>query len=200
MMNDYLGVVETNEAQDVAGSVRHAIKCWEFTNNDQHAWKWVILALHGALQGACVCHLVTTARPVGAVTNDNRIEWIDYFEKSRSDRALKKPKTKLMALPDLLKAVRKPNSVGQYCGINHQVTISDHELQWLVRIHNEFRNQFVHFNPTGWVFEVSGMPKLAQLIARIIKDIMTCHWAFKNLNEKQRNELKENLKVLASMT
>jgi hypothetical protein len=198
-MNESPNIVETNEAEDVAGSVRQALVCWELVMDDPHTWKWVILALHNALQGACVCHLVSTASPVGAVTKSNESQWIDYFENKRSDETQQPPKTVLMALPELLKAVRKPNSVGQKLDLGHHVAISDSELQWLIRIHKEFRNQFIHYSPTGWVFDVSGMPKLAQLIARIINDILDGYWAFRKLSEERRNELKENLALLASI-
>ena len=61
--------IRTDEAEDAAGSVRHALRAGEMTANDPQAWKWVALALHSALQGACVCHLTTTAAPIGAVTS-----------------------------------------------------------------------------------------------------------------------------------
>lgn len=195
-MTDTPYLVKTDEAQDVASSIRHALQCWALTIDDPHAWKFVILALHGALQGACVCHLVTTASPVGAVTKRNTCEWLNYFENSHIDESLAPPKTQLMALPELLKAVRKADSAGQNLGVNRQVTISDSELNSLIRIHNQFRNQFVHFSPTGWRFDVSGMQKLAQLIARIIQDILVCGWAFRHLGEEQREMLKEDLRVL----
>ena len=59
------------EAEDIAGSIRHALRCQQFTSVDPQTWKWVALALHSALQGACVCHLVSTASPFGAVTKQN---------------------------------------------------------------------------------------------------------------------------------
>jgi len=145
------------------------------------------LALHSALQGACVCHLTTTAAPLGAVTKDNAAEWISYFEESRENQKAKHPDTKLMSLPDLLKAVRKQGSGG---GINNgQVEISDIELVWLKRIHSNIRNQFVHFAPLGWSIEVSGVPQIGQLIARIIKDIHDCGWAFRHLDPTKKNAM-----------
>lgn len=100
--------VRTDEAEDVAGSIRHALICMNLVKDDDQAWKWAILALHGALQGACVCHLTTTAQPVGAVTPKNAVEWFTYFEETRENQQLEPPMTRLMNMPDLLKAVRKP--------------------------------------------------------------------------------------------
>ncbi len=190
--------VETDEAQDVAGSVRHALRCWRFVGDDPHEWKWLILALHGALQGACVCHLVTTATPLGAVQKRNAVEWHKYYDQSLTNPPSTPPRTELMALPDLLKAVRKPNSSGGGLSDKH-VSINDTELIWLIAIHREFRNQFVHFSPTGWQFDVSGMPKFAHLVARIIQEILDCSWAFRHLRTQQRVALRQDLVQLSAV-
>lgn len=197
-MTDTTSFVRTDEVQDVASSIRHALRCWEFVEEDAQAWKWVILALHSALQGACVCHLVTTATPLGAVTKKNAVEWHKYFEQSRTNPSVKPPMTDLMALPELLKAVRKPNASGGSASDNH-ISIDNMELNWLMGIHREFRNQFVHFSPTGWLFDVSEMPKLAHLVARIIQDILDCSWAFRHLSTEQREALREDLIQLSAV-
>lgn len=187
--------VSTNEAEDVACSIRHAVRCLQFVDDDPHVWKWVILALHAALQGACVCHLTTTAAPVGAVTKKNASEWLKYFDDMSANPRAEPPKTKLMSLPDLLKAVRKPNSFGG--GSRKGIAINDTELAWLTRIHNEFRNQFVHFSPAGWSFEISGVPKIARLVARIIKDIFDRGYGFRHLDEGQRQNMSRDIELLS---
>ena len=83
--------IQTDEAEDVAASVRHARRCLALTIHDEQAWKWFCLALHSALQGACVCHLVTTASPVGAVTNKNAVKWLAFFEESRGNARVDPP-------------------------------------------------------------------------------------------------------------
>ncbi len=35
--------VETDEAEDVAGSVRHVLRCWKETADDSQAFKWTSL-------------------------------------------------------------------------------------------------------------------------------------------------------------
>ena len=190
--------IQTDEAADVAGSVRHAIRAAQFVCEDPLAWKWVAMALHSALQGACVCHLTTTAAPVGAVTERNAGEWLTYFEESRTDPKAKPPKTYLMALPELLKAVRKPPSAGD--GSNDVgVAISESELHWLRRFHMEIRNQFAHFEPKGWSIEVSGVPDIAKLIARVIGDILQIGWAFRHHDSAQRQELRGSLNTIGTM-
>lgn len=190
--------IRTDEAEDVLGSIRHAIRAAQFVGEDPLAWKWVALALHSALQGACVCHLTTTARPVGAVTQHNEGEWLAYFEESRTNSMAKPPKTYLMDLPDLLKAVRKPYSSGDGSNVVG-VAISESELSWLTRFHKEIRNEFVHFKPIGWSIEVSGIPEIAKLVARVIGDCLQFGWAFRHQDRLQREEMQRSLNALASI-
>lgn len=190
--------ISTDQAEDVAASVRHALRSFSYTADDEQAWKWVILALHGALQGACVCHLVTTAEPVGAVTKNNAIEWLSFFERSRNDRQISPPKVQLMILPDLLKSVRKPHSAGDRSNAVG-VSLTDAELVWLKRIHEDVRNQLVHFAPLGWSIDVGGVPELAELIARLINEISDLGWAFRHKDWEWRALLTGNLNLLGSM-
>ena len=188
--------IRIDEAEDVAGSLRHVLHAAALINADSQAWKWVVLALHSALQGACVCHLTTTAAPVGAVTERNASEWLTYFEASRNDSGALAPKTHLMALPDLLKAVRKPRSAGDLSN-DAGIALADAELAWLTRLHDTVRNQFVHLAPMGWSIEVSGMSAVAALVARIVGDIAGAGWAFRHQERPWRVALAGDLAALS---
>ena len=187
--------ISTDEAEDVAASLRQALRAYGSTNEDPQSWKWVALAMHSAVQGACVCHLVTTASPVGAVTKRNASEWLAYFEESRTNREAIAPRTHLLSLPALLKAVRKPQSAGDNSNASG-VAISDDELRWLCRFHDDVRNQFTHFAPMSWSLEVSGIPDLGQLIARIIGEILGMGWGFRHKDCDWRRELASDLEAL----
>lgn len=190
--------IQTDAPEDVAGSIRQAIRAAQLVADDAQAWKWVVISLHSALQGACVCHLTTTAEPIGAVTKTNAKQWRAYLEESRENPNAKPPKTILMSLPDLLKAVRKPCSAGDSSNVGG-IGISETELNWLQRFHADIRNQFTHFEPMSWSIEVSGIPEIAKLVARIIGEILECGWAFRHLESAQREELKQNLRALAEI-
>lgn len=143
-----------------------------------------------------LCHLAETAAPVGAVTKANAREWLEYFENSRTNHDVIRPKTHLMTLPDLLKAVRKSGSAGGNSN-TEGIAISDAELCWLWRFNEEVRNQFVHFEPMSLSIEVSGIPEIAKLIARIIQDILEIGWAFRHQDIAEREEMERSLKALA---
>jgi hypothetical protein len=135
---------------------------------------------------------------LGAVTKKNAAEWIDFFERSRTDPGTRAPKTYLMALPDLLKAVRKPHSAGDRRN-GAGITINDAELALLRNFNDELRNQFVHFEPMGWSIDIAGIPQLARLIARIIEEILGVGWAFRHQEADQIEELRSNLKILVQI-
>jgi hypothetical protein len=187
--------LHTDEAEDVAGSVRQALRMAALIDSDDQVWKWLSLALHSALQGACVCHVVTSASPVGAVTENNAKEWLEYFDQSRIDATAKPPKTYLLNLPALLKRVRMPHSAGDGQGADG-IAIADAELEWLTRFNNEIRNQFVHFEPMGWAIEVSGIPAIARLIGRILSDVLHGGYAFRHLTQDQRDDLNLDIQRL----
>lgn len=190
--------IRTDEAEDVAGSIRQIVRMVNYVGDDAQAWKWAVIALHSALQGACVCHLTTTAAPLGAVTDKNAAEWIAYFEDSRVNPHAKRPKTYLMNLPELLKATTKRKSGGDHCS-SVGVAISRTEMDWLGRFHKNIRNQFTHFEPMSWSVEVSGIPQIANLVARIIKDILEAGWAFRHLPLTQREDMQKNLELLEKL-
>lgn len=149
---------------------------------DDHAWKWVALSLHSAVQGACVCHLVTTASPVGVLTKENTAEWLEFLE-ARGAADGKRPKTILADFRTLLKRVRRPNSGGDRSN-TVGVQLNDGELNWLLKFHRDIRNEFTHFSSKGWSIEVSGLPDLTQLGIRLIRQMHEIGWAFRH----QENE------------
>lgn len=181
--------LRVDEATDVLGSIRHSLRCADDLGSDQLTWKWLMLSLHAALQGACACHLTTTAQPVGCLTKQSTKQWLAYlngnFEGNR-------PETRMAALPELLRRVRKPNSAGDRSD-RHRVRITDAELQGLSHFHREIRNQFVHFVPLGWTIELSDMPSLVRIIARIVEDVRVAGWGFRHLSQGENDELRLNL-------
>jgi hypothetical protein len=185
--------LSVDEATDVLGSLRHCLQCRNIANYDQLAWKWFMLALHSAIQGACVCHLTATAQPIGPLTKSNTEEWLEWLQEGNIGPA---PKVYLLALPDLLKKVRKASSAGDRSDVC-QVRISDKDLIWLTDFHELLRNQFDHFAPMGWSIELSGLPSLSALVVRVITDILEAGWGFRHLTEDQKAEMRVSLTALS---
>jgi hypothetical protein len=181
--------ITTDEAADVAGSIRHALICLQLVRTDSGAWKWLILSLHSALQGSCVCHLTTTAHPVGALTDSSTKLWLNYLPDTHGAEP---PKTKIAEFPDLLKKIRSSGS-GESADNSDSINISDIELVDLVHLHRAVRNQFVHFEPMGWVLDLMGMQTIIPLVLRVITDILDAKWAFRHINTEQEQSFRETL-------
>jgi hypothetical protein len=173
--------LRTDEAKDVLSSLRHAIACLELAKTDKHANKWLILALLSALQGACVCHLTGTDLH-GALDERSTERLLEVDENRRKGLQNDLPKLKIAGLFELLKRVREPESAGDRSN-EKGIEIRDPELVWLERISTEIRNQFVHFSPMVWSIELSGVPDLAGLVVRIIRDIRSVGWAFRKKDD-----------------
>lgn len=82
--------VEFDECQDVLASLDQCVMCLEQTERSNGAWKWVILSLHSALQGAMVCHLSGTAQ-VGALTSRCATKWHEWYELDRRGETARLP-------------------------------------------------------------------------------------------------------------
>lgn len=190
--------LDTDSNRDVVANVRHALHCIELAKNDPHAWKWAFLALHAALQGACVCHLTTTATPIGVTDEKDTLAWLDYLEASRTKPALKPPKTRIMAFPDLLRALREGKAGNRPSGGN-KFNLSDDEFSYLKRLHDEIRNQFIHFAPAIWSIDFSGFTTFASLSSRVMRDIMDYGWAFRLMDPDEKTDLHVNLIILAKL-
>lgn len=188
---------QTDQVEDVAASTRHAAICLDLVVADPGAWKWLILSLHSALQGACVCHLTTTAEPVGALTDKNTRQWLEFFEASRNNSNLNPPDAFLAPLPELLRRVAQHGSAGGGPSYGN-IPLTDTEIRDLNFIHGTFRNQFVHFAPMSWSVEISGLLQLIPVITRIIRSIDTSGWAFRHVDLQWHLDLNSALNQLVS--
>ena len=73
--------VRTDECQDVLASLEQCAFSLAQVRRSERAWKWVILSLHSALQGAMVCHLSGTEQ-LGALRGDDAKRWREWNNNS----------------------------------------------------------------------------------------------------------------------
>ena len=78
------GFVVTDERQDVLASLEHCVMSLIQTRRSSVEWKWVILSLHSAFQGAMVCHLSGSN---GAWRNKKDAEeYREWYKRNRDRR------------------------------------------------------------------------------------------------------------------
>lgn len=99
-------------------------------------WKWVVLAIHGALYGFMICNLKGT-NPDNVSTGTKHL--IDF-------------KTALKRCQD--------TAWMNLGGFASTLQLSENQKYALRRLHSEFRNQYVHYRPTSWSIQLNGMPEM----------------------------------------
>ena len=107
-------------------------------------WKWVILAIHGAMYGFAICTLKGTE--LRRVTEKSKlIRFSEAIERCQKEKYMK------------MTVTSKP------------LALSKEQKQSIKNLDKEFRDNFVHFLPTGWSIEISGMPEIIKDCLDVIK-------------------------------
>jgi len=113
-------------------------------NNRAHKWKWLSIALHGALYGSAVLCIQGT--------DPNRV----------------RKGGKVISLWKALERCQSDAYMLQNVG-SQRLTISDSEKSSINKLSDSFRNNFEHFTPGLWSIEVSGFPGIVSDVCRIIR-------------------------------
>jgi hypothetical protein len=153
--------LRTDERQEFISSMRMVHKCLISVEDDIEQWKWAVIALHNAVQGAMVQAL--------RAGNDFRIMPEKLAQKCyqahREDKSW--PKVKMDSFPNLYKKVQSQEMMLFYT--HSKILPSDPDRDYCVNKLLELRNSFIHFMPQGWSIEVSGLPHICISLIEMIK-------------------------------
>lgn len=182
--------LQTDEAEDVICSIEHCSICLDLIGDNPVHWKWAIIALQNALQGAMVCHLAGTAN-LGHLKVKNAKEWLNWYASGRVGKA----PTDWMADPQTLldRVAGKQPRIEQ--GSGSVLTITEDEVSAFKAL-NGLRKQFAHFNPMGWSIQLVGLPNIFGLCLSIIDKVSNDPWPFRHLNDDKRTKLIEAIASL----
>jgi len=202
--------LRTDEGQDVIASLLECIRCVRRASSEVGAWKWAILSLHSAFQGAMVCHLSGTAQ-LGALKKANVVAWLAWHERDREGKIKKKvegiddfgileieqnppgdptdnpPEDYLESPPGLFERLYNADKRCE-AGAGALIDVSLEEKDSFRRLNN-LRKQFTHFAPRSWSIEISGLPRIFTDISSIIRKIYEGGWAFRHMDEAQYQQL-----------
>ena len=142
------------------------------------AWKWVVISLHSALQGALVCHLSGT-ETVGALSKDSakkRMKW-------NRDLGDKDPGFVAPA-NELFDRMIDPS---KRCEQTHasEIPATNEQKESFVRLH-DLRNEFSHFKTKSWSIEVTWMEDILEPILDLLCLIAADGWSFRHMPEEGR--------------
>lgn len=127
-----------------------AVSFIKSAENKPEDWKWVILAVQGALYGFMICNLKGTAPD--NVSKGKSQDLISFDEALRRCQDPKQQPQKPKRAQDA-----DWRSLG---GFSTFLELSEDQKQALRRLHSEFRNQFVHYRPASWSIQLDGMSEM----------------------------------------
>jgi hypothetical protein len=151
--------LRTDEELETANAMKMASQFAESVLQEPHLWRWVIIALHNAAQGAMVLSL-RHGNGLLALSDESYSAWMSAYEKNEPP-----PPEKLDRYLNLYKKV-KHQELGQLGGNKRFVPLGQEGAD--IKRLNALRNEFIHFTPKSWSLQVDGLPRIALAVSRLI--------------------------------
>jgi hypothetical protein len=183
--------LRTDEIDEFIDALQHCAELISTVGIDVRRWKWVILAMHSAVQGVCTCALrgADTAG-ISVLTKDSGKavwNWLDV--ESRMETPGPMPNERLASMVDLYRRIRKAKFLSE----PHRLKATEQMTRDILRL-NHLRNDFIHFVPKGLSLEVSGMPRIITNCCDVIEHLAVTHPTFwHHLDESQTRNIEDAL-------
>ena len=138
-----------------------------FVRQEQNrlAWKWVVLALHGALYGFAICACQGT----------------DYENVTVRTKA---GELKLIPFGKALERCQDANCMRMLIA-SQPLVLTDSQKDSILRLKNELRNKMEHYVPSGWSIEIHGMPQIAIDVLDVIRFLAVDTHTYIHLKQTQ---------------
>jgi len=180
--------LETDEEQDAILSLELVTEHLPRVVTNAHHWKWVVIALHSALQGFMVLALQGT-NALNVLTKKTAKEWMEAYESRDSSY----PEPKLDWFPNLYSKV-KSKCMKMYVD-SRPLTPTESQDQSIDALLKR-RNDFIHFVPSSWSLDVSEWPQMVIDVVTVIEFL-----AFESGNVFWHEEtLKERVRALSLLS
>jgi hypothetical protein len=151
-----------DEFEDAVLSVELAAEKLSHVQNSPTLWKWVIIAMQNAVQGAMVLALAGTDG-CGALFPKSQKQNREWLQNPTPDR----PRREMADYNTLLAWIQKPQLLEGPVPL-----LSEDNCQNLIRL-NQLRRQFVHYNPTGWGIELQYMLNIMPVATDVFEHLTT---------------------------
>jgi hypothetical protein len=151
-----------DEFEDAVLSIELAAEKFSASQSSPTLWKWVIIAMQNALQGAMVLAL-SGSDGCGALypksQKQNR-EWLENLTPNR-------PPTQMADYNTLLAWIQRAEFLEGPVPV-----VSEEGYQNLRRL-NQLRRQFAHYNPTGWGIDLQYMLNIIPVATDVFEHLTT---------------------------
>jgi len=171
---------EINEIDNLVDNVEMVAHFLE--TSIHYKWKWVAIALHQALYGALISAL-QGSDPRQTVVDRQKVSGkavmlhvhkvpIDVIASSfgKNEETIRDwiSNPYLISLDEALRRVKQKECLPSLVNVQPLVTTAE-ENDAIRKLTKEFRNEFEHFAPKGWVVFTSGMPAIVSSVLRVIR-------------------------------
>jgi len=170
-----------DERADVLASVELLDVCAPLLGQRPGLWKWMIVGAQSALQGAMVCALVDSTG-TSVLEKRSAAETLDWLQ-ADDDKRGERPREKLDYFDNLLQ-----KCIGQL-----GLVLAASERKDIDRLHEEFRNSFIHFTPKGWSIETVGLPRIIGVALKVIEKLMRQDKVMMHLEDDQLEAFSKSL-------
>ena len=143
----------TDEETEAADALAVAARFAGELASDMRMWRWIIIALHNAVQGFMVLSL-RHGNGLLALTDDSAAEWLKAYEQDAKEF----PNEQLDSYLGLYKKVK--SSKWGTVGGNRRFVPQGTQGRSIRKL-NRIRNDFIHFTPKGWSLELAGLPQIS---------------------------------------
>ena len=163
-MPDYLRV---DEREDAINALEHSVEVASTLDRTPLNWKWLLIAIHNALQSALVCTL-SGSHGMGALSKKSMAAIWNWYEAPSDDAKAKYPKEWLASPLELYERAKQENYMREFGGGPISTTEEQDED---VRKLNELRRGFAHYTPRISAIEVAGLPDIVLNVVGVIDDL-----------------------------
>lgn len=159
----FLSLNETTNALDY---LERAVSFLKETPDSHKAWKWVVIALHGALHGFAVA-----------------------AAKGTDETSLLGKNGKMLGFWDILKLCQDPQHMRMLVHSRH-LTVTDSQRDSIDLLKASLRNEFEHFSPKVWGIELHGMPQITIDVLDVIGFLAVETHTYVHLSPDQQEQVR----------
>jgi hypothetical protein len=164
--------LQTSRVEEFIDALERSAAFAQQLRNDPKSWKWLIISLHSAVQGACVCALRGhDTSGLNLLADEDRKAWLKWHKERFVNKETEPPrKRRLASLIRLFARVRDKEFIRE-----PDTLIINKDAAHDVVLLNELRNDFVHFHLGGWSLNLQGMPRVVHHVCEIIEHLAVLH-------------------------
>ena len=138
-------------------------------------WKWIIIGAHDALQGALVCAIADTTG-TNVLSRKSAKKMLDWLE----DTSKEYPGEYMAGFETLLKRAA--------------ITLPPGDAKDIKTLHG-LRNDFAHFTPKGWSFELAGLPRIIDAALRLVEQLMQSDQVSTRMTGNKKRRARGNIEA-----